>query len=364
MLNLPDLTIVIPFAIPDADQLPLLTESKAIPLLKNIIRRIDAYHVALEANIFTPDVAYERWLAQQLGCVRLPQASLMLVGSGDIETQQYGLGWTALQPVHLHTALDHLVLTAPAKLNLAIEESQALFEVAQPILSELSSRVLAPTPALWYMGDEQVQDVLWCSPVRTIGRNIDMWMPSGTKGKLWRQLHNEIQMLWHEHPVNLARLNRGQLPVNALWLFGSGALPGLPLAFPFDYIFANDALLLGIGRSADKSVTKLPDNFQQMHTAWRQAQHPPLNSQMLVWLDALITPAIEQDGAVWLSTLAEYEQSWLYPAYQALCQRHLQRLRLVLMSEQGCLTLIPQASDRWKFWRQREISSVFTHLTT
>jgi hypothetical protein len=34
---------------------------------------------------------------------------------------------------------------------------------------------------------------------------------------------NEIQMVWHEHPVNLAREERGEVPINSLWLYG-GAL--------------------------------------------------------------------------------------------------------------------------------------------
>ena len=363
MLDLPDLTIVIPFSIPDADQLPLLIEGKAVPLLKIIIRRIGAYHAAVESDISSRDIACERWLAQQLGLARLPQASLLLASTADMEAQQYGLGWTALQPVHLHTALDHLVLTAPGKLNLSAEESQALFEVAQPILSELSSRVLAPTPSHWYIGDEQVQDVVWCSPNRTVGRDIDMWMPYGPEGKRWRQLHNEIQMLWHDHPVNQARLVRGDLPVNALWLFGSGKIAQLPLTFPFESIFANDPLLSGIGKLTHQSVTKLPDNFEKMYTYLSRSELNRSNMQTLVWLDALIAPALQQDWSVWLSIFSELEQSWLCPAYQALCQQHVQRLTFVLMSEQGCLTLVPKASDRWKFWRNQKISSVFSHLT-
>lgn len=362
MLSLSDLTLVIPFSIPDADQLPFLMEGKAMPLLKQIIRRIGEYHAVAESDIFSPDIAYERWLAQQLGLTRLPQAPLLLACAGDIEAQQSGLGWAALQPVHLHTALDHLILTAPEKLNLSTEESQALFEVAQPILAELSSRVLVPTPTYWYIGDEQVNDVAWCSPNRAVGRDINMWMPYGNKGKRWRQLHNEIQMLWHDHPVNQARLTRGALPVNALWLFGTGTLPALPLAFPFDYIFADDPLLSGIGKLAHTPTGKLPDNYEQAYTYLSQSEHNSLNMQTLVWLDALIAPALQQDWSAWLSIFSDLERSWLHLAYQALSQQHVQRLTFVFMSEQGCLTLMPKASDRWKFWRHREISSLFWHL--
>jgi hypothetical protein len=46
------------------------------------------------------------------------------------------------------------------------------------------------------------------------------WWPQEDSLREWRRLLNEIQMVWHEHPVNLARAERGEVPINSLWLFG------------------------------------------------------------------------------------------------------------------------------------------------
>jgi hypothetical protein len=53
-------------------------------------------------------------------------------------------------------------------------------------------------------------------------------MPRDTEkvgvAKKWRQMQNEIQMIWHDHPVNAARMERGELPINSVWLQGVGSL--------------------------------------------------------------------------------------------------------------------------------------------
>jgi hypothetical protein len=46
------------------------------------------------------------------------------------------------------------------------------------------------------------------------------WWPQEDSLREWRRLLNEIQMVWHDHPVNLARAERGEMPINSLWLFG------------------------------------------------------------------------------------------------------------------------------------------------
>src|SRR5690606_38216705 len=57
------------------------------------------------------------------------------------------------------------------------------------------------------------------------------WWSQDPAMRPWRRLLNEIQMAWHEHPVNEARVARGVPPVNALWLYGGArAWPATPAA--------------------------------------------------------------------------------------------------------------------------------------
>ena len=57
------------------------------------------------------------------------------------------------------------------------------------------------------------------------GGVVSVHLPIDRATAHWRRLSNEVQMLLHDHPVNLRRQQAGQVPVNALWFWGGGALP-------------------------------------------------------------------------------------------------------------------------------------------
>ncbi len=57
-------------------------------------------------------------------------------------------------------------------------------------------------------------------PDAVVGHNVHDFMPAGRDGARIRSLMNEIQMLLHEHPVNLRRERARQLPVNGVVAVG------------------------------------------------------------------------------------------------------------------------------------------------
>ena len=59
-------------------------------------------------------------------------------------------------------------------------------------------------------------------PVQVEGDDIRDCLPAGRDGAQIRKLTNELQMLLHEHPVNIRRAARGLAPVNSIWLWGFG----------------------------------------------------------------------------------------------------------------------------------------------
>lgn len=136
--------------------------------------------------------------------------------------------WASAQLVHIHATRDHLVLTDPSILNIQIEEELALRESVQGVLNELAPKGISPTTTHWVFEAEHFKTLQTHSPAQAIGRNIDIWMPKDTEikgiAKQWRQFQNEIQMIWHDHPVNESRVNRGELPINSIWLYGIGSL--------------------------------------------------------------------------------------------------------------------------------------------
>jgi hypothetical protein len=132
---------------------------------------------------------------------------------------------------------------------------------------------------------------------------------------------NEIQMVWHEHPVNIARAERGEVPINSLWLFGGakGWSPGHS-AVPTD---------------AD------PENqtrAQKEALASNQPQAAALSSALIY--DGLHTPYLQGDWAAWITALPALSE-------------HLSTLErdtsLTLTGQQRAVVLTPARRRWWHF---------------
>jgi len=74
------------------------------------------------------------------------------------------------------------------------------------------------------------------------GHVPDKFTPSGSEAKAYHQLLGEIQLLMHEHPVNIRRQEQGLPVINSLWLWGGGTTPeittnGMPDLYTADHLF-------------------------------------------------------------------------------------------------------------------------------
>ena len=69
-----------------------------------------------------------------------------------------------------------------------------------------------------------------CTPPHDIpGKPIGEFLPRGRGSEFLRQLMNDSEPVLNEHPVNIARRKRGDIPATMIWLFwGSGRVPDMP----------------------------------------------------------------------------------------------------------------------------------------
>lgn len=136
--------------------------------------------------------------------------------------------WACAELVHIHATRDHLVLTDPQELEISPEEEESLRLAVQDAIHDLAPEGLITFPNRWIFEANHLQGLKTSSPALAFGRNIDAWIPKDTDtpglARKWRQIQNEIQMIWHDHPVNIERQSRGQLPINSIWLYGIGSL--------------------------------------------------------------------------------------------------------------------------------------------
>ena len=81
-----------------------------------------------------------------------------------------------------------------------------------------------------------------CTPPHNIpGKPISQFMPYGPGSDLLRELMLSSEAVLREHPVNVARRSRGDIPATMLWFFwGSGQAPDMP---PFKQVYGLEGLM-------------------------------------------------------------------------------------------------------------------------
>jgi hypothetical protein len=166
-----------------------------------------------------------------------------------------------IEPVHIHAARDHLVLTSTQILDIQASEADALFDSVKDIFAEMSDVTHRSLPQKWFIESSALESLSTVSTAQAEGRNIDHWMPSDTStegvARQWRKWQNEIQMIWFNHPVNEARQAEGMLSINSIWISGNGKLADIK----------PDARLLQAKQwhSSDGCLNLLASHLQKSH---------------------------------------------------------------------------------------------------
>lgn len=222
--------LIVPFAAPWSDAGRRAMQALALPRLDALLpllgrREIDAGD---EYSLSTP---HERALARALGLAgadgTLPWAARAATEAG---IDPADLAWGLLTPVHLHLGTEQVTLLDPAALQLDDTTSRALYEAAEPLFTSEGFAMSRLAADAWLIAHETLADLPVASLDRVIGRNVDRWLPASPQARLVRRLQNEVQMLFHTHPINAEREARGRLTVNSLWLSGCGRHQATPTA--------------------------------------------------------------------------------------------------------------------------------------
>jgi len=150
-------------------------------------------------------------------------------------------------PCNVRIGHYQLVLDDPSVLALSLEESRALGESVASLFAEAGLALQVTSPLDWFLAGRPDLRLHARSWSMALGRSIDGYLPQGPDASAWRRLFTEVQIAWHDHPVNAARAARGLPPVNALWLDGlaQAVLPPRRCVF-----FTRSPALTGLARRA------------------------------------------------------------------------------------------------------------------
>lgn len=303
----------------------------------------------------------QRWLFERFGVPRQrdwPAAPFSLLGDGGAPGSD---AWICADPVHLRFERNRLMLLDCTLFTIAREEAEAL---ALSINNHFGEGIIVhPLQAQrWYARLPDCPD-METTPLSSVrGSAIEAALAHGPEAMRWQACTNELQMLLHDHPVNLAREARGELPVNSVWLWGAGRLPALPdrpstrpstrpPARPFQYVAASDPLARGLAQASGAQAQEPAANARGWLAEVASADHAGIG---LIVLDSLAAPSQYGQADAWHEAISKLELDWFAPLLAALKQGSIGMLTLHLLGLEHALQVEVTRSDLRRFWRRRQ----------
>ncbi|WP_229207631.1 MULTISPECIES: hypothetical protein [unclassified Duganella] len=291
---------------------------------------------------------HEAWLAHALGLASAPDqpdtgaplATAVMRGCG-LQAEAAEGHWFMLQPAHVQISRTHMLLSDLRGLQLTEADSRGLYEIARPFCEEVGKPLLHGAAGLWFLRADDWAGLRTASPDATSTQSMSDLLPEGQGARDFRKLQNEIQMLWHEHPINAARQARGLQPINSCWLWG-GAGPAAPTT-------AGHVAISGGTEWMDALAADVQPTLERL------LGRPAPGAVMLA---DLVAPAQVGDWADWLARMQRIEQEWLAPLLAALKAGRVARVKLVLSHRNGWITADSTALAQRKFWRKPTLNSL------
>jgi hypothetical protein len=300
------------------------------------------------------------WLSLAAGLddgAAAPLAAISALGDG-IEPAHHG--WLRADPVNLRAERDQLLLDPLAASSLTHEEAVQLVATLNAHFLADGMRFCAVNARKWYVQTDTVPQVVMAplAAAAAAANNVDAMRPQGADAMAWQRIANEAQMLLHEHPVNAAREQRGQAPINGVWFWGAGVLPA-PLHLRFTRVFSDDALARGFALLGKRPAAPCPASAAD----WL-ALTPATSDKNrdLIVLDALHDAVTEHGIEAWRAELATLERDWFAPLLIALRGENLGMLSIHAPSPRCTLSVETIRGDLVKFWRRAQPLAAYAAL--
>jgi 2,3-bisphosphoglycerate-independent phosphoglycerate mutase len=150
--------------------------------------------------------------------------------------------------------------------HITTEESKTLIEALDKKLGDANTHFF---PGVSYRhilkikGHPEALEALCTPPHDISGQPIETYLPKGRGSEILKDLMQRSEAVLRDHPVNKARIARGEMSATTIWLFWpSGEVPDLP---PFHQVFKVKGamisavdLLRGIAQMAKMEVVIIP----------------------------------------------------------------------------------------------------------
>ena len=250
--------------------------------------------------------------------------------------------WQA-DPVHFAFARDHMLVTALT--DLAPGEAHALAAEARNS-TQAAGAALHVIDRHWFLAFSPPWSLQTTPLAAALGESVQHHLPEGDDSSRWRKLLTEIQIAWHQHPVNDARDTRGAVEVNGLWLHGGGPFTPLPPS-GLAQVASDDPAVRGWALATGVA----PDRVRAGGT------FPVTDGDQLTdWPELFASFKADAWGA-WLPQIARFD-AWL-GGFREQAFAAGADVELVLCGQRQTRTLRLAASDRWRPWRRQSLTAAF-----
>ena len=247
--------------------------------------------------------------------------------------------WLRADPVYLHAGKKSLSLLDASSFPLTQHDALALAACVQQSFNELDWELEVPVPTRWYVKTGNRPSIRTSELQEVTGQDIQEFLPVGDDASVWHRLMNELQMRLHDADINQLRIERGELPVNSLWLWGTGFLPDL-MERRWSRVYCDDTTTMGLSMLSNTPCLPLPPGAEEIFEQGRD------NAQLLVVMSEFQTAMLQRQQRA--SQLELFEINWCKYLLQQLQEGRLNSLRIITRSHRFEI----KKRSLLKFWKR------------
>lgn len=328
------ITLVLPHLLPLPEFAPDLVRALQTPALATLLSRTSAHErkAALDTAHALP---HEQWLARTLGLSKEGLPAFAAAAMRGFGLDPLDGTWFIVNPAHIQIARSHSMMADLRHLGLSEIDSRALYEAARPLCEEIGHPLLYGDAQTWFLRADDWTGIEAATPDTVVGMDLSDFVPRGKQALPLRRLQNEVQMLWHTHPVNAAREARRLPGVNSFWLWGAAI--DAPRAARRMASIGVPGWVRGLSSDTIASLDGLDGALAQ---------------DGLLVVGYLADAAIASDWGTWVQQVQHLEEKLFAPLHAALLQGRMKELRLVLSSREALAEFTTTAMAQRKFWRR------------
>ncbi len=267
-------------------------------------------------------------LAARYGVVRQSDWPLAPIRVKALGVDPGNAYWLAADPVTLVAGHDDVHLAGVVR-DLTPGDAAALTDTLNAHFAGDGVAFVAPRPDAWFVRAPAKPD-LATRPLATYsGTPLRAWLPTGGDAGTWCRWQNEIQMLFHEHPVNAVREREGRAPANSVWFSEGGTLPSRGANRVTIRTWTDGGVATALAAHAGDPALALPDELGLVLAKVS-------GREMIV-----VALSATQD-------LAVVERAWAAPAWLALKHGTLETVMLLADGAGNAVAWTARRSGAWQ----------------